>query len=68
MSNVDTNKPSKPTHSAYVVKESSKGGKSFWTRIGSAWQHNDQNGFNIQLEAIPLDGRVTLRVNDDKQS
>ena len=64
----ESSKGSKPTHSAYVVKESSTGGKSFWNRIGSAWKHKDGDGFNIQLECIPLDGRITLRVNDEKKS
>jgi hypothetical protein len=44
-----------------------RGDKSYWTRIGSAWQHADQNGFNIQLECLPIDGRITLRVASDKK-
>src|ERR1035441_3685448 len=32
---------------------------SVWpSRIGSAWPRADGNGFNIQLETVPLDGRV----------
>jgi len=27
-------------------------------RIGSTWAHADGNGFNIQLETVPLDGRA----------
>ena len=50
-----------PSHIAYQVRDR-EGKKSFWTRIGSAWQHADGKGFNVQLEAVPLDGRVTLRV------
>jgi len=50
----------KPSHSAYQVRDSANG-KSFWTRIGSAWAHADNNGFNIQLDCVPLDGRITLR-------
>lgn len=51
-----------PTHIAYQVREGREKGKSYWTRIGAAWPHNDGEGFNIQLECVPLDGRVTLRV------
>lgn len=51
-----------PTHIAYQVRESQGGGKGFWTRIGSAWAHRDGKGFNLQLDAVPLDGRVSLRV------
>ena len=50
-----------PSHVAYQVRET-KDGKSFWTRIGSAWAHGDGQGFNLQLDAVPLDGAVTLRV------
>ena len=52
-----------PSHVVYQVRDSSKGkGKGFWTRIGAAWAHNDGQGFNVQLESVPLDGRITLRV------
>jgi len=50
-----------PSHIAYQVRDRD-GGKGFWTRIGSAWAHKDGNGFNIQIEVVPLDGRITLRV------
>ena len=54
-----------PTHIAYHVRNR-EGGKGFWTRIGSAWPHKDGNGFNIQLETTPHDGRITLRVASEK--
>lgn len=53
-----------PTHIAYQVRDR-EGGKGFWTRIGAAWAHADGNGFNIQIECVPLDGRITLRVATD---
>ena len=55
-----------PSHVAYQVRDR-EGGKSFWTRIGAAWAHADGNGFNIQLESVPLDGRITLRVVSEKK-
>lgn len=55
-----------PSHVAYQVRDG-KGGKSFWTRIGAAWAHGDGQGFNVQLESVPLDGRITLRVASDKK-
>jgi hypothetical protein len=54
-----------PTHIAYHVRDGKD--KGFFTRIGAAWPHKDGNGFNIQLEVVPLDGRVTLRVATDKK-
>lgn len=56
-----------PTHVAYHVRDADSG-KSFWTRIGSAWPHADGKGFNIQVETLPLDGRITLRVPSDKRT
>lgn len=54
-----------PSHFAYNVRNR-EGGDSYWTRIGSAWAHADNNGFNIQLETVPLDGRITLRIASEK--
>jgi hypothetical protein len=58
--------PNKPSHIAYHVRDIADG-KSFWTRIGSAWAHQDGKGFNIQLDVAPLDGRISLRVATEKQ-
>lgn len=51
-----------PDFVAFNVREGKDGGKGFWTRIGAAWAHADGKGFNLQIEAVPLDGRITLRV------
>jgi hypothetical protein len=59
--------PKTPSHIAYHVRDR-EGSKGFWTRIGSAWAHADGKGFNIQLDCVvPLDGRITLRVESDKK-
>jgi hypothetical protein len=49
----------KPALIAYTVKER-EGQKPFWTRIGAAWPHQTGPGFTIQLDALPLDGRIVL--------
>jgi hypothetical protein len=54
-----------PTHVAFQVKNR-EGKKAIWTRIGSAWQHSDGQGFNIQLDANPIDGKITLRIPTEK--
>ena len=54
-----------PSHIAYHVKDGNSG-KGYWTRIGAAWAHADGNGFNIQIDVIPLDGQIKLRVASDK--
>lgn len=55
------NSPKTPSHFAYQVRDR-EGQKGFFTRIGAAWPHGDGKGFNIQLDAVPLDGRITLRL------
>jgi hypothetical protein len=69
MTDTNTNKETSnkaPSHVAYNVREV-EGRKSFWTRIGSAWAHADGKGFNVQIECVPLDGRITLRVASEKK-
>jgi hypothetical protein len=64
MSNTDetqTKTSKSPSHVVYQVRDR-EGAKGFFTRIGAAWPHKDGKGFNIQIDAIPLDGRLTLRV------
>ena len=67
MTDTSTTSPTgkQPSHIAYQVRDR-EGRKGIWTRIGSAWPHADGKGMNIQLEAVPLDGRITLRVLSEK--
>lgn len=55
-----------PTHIAYSVRDR-EGKKGFFTRIGAVWPHSDGAGFTVQLDCVPLDGRITLRVATEKK-
>jgi len=55
-----------PTHIAYQVR-GKQGEKSYFTRIGAAWPNKSGNGFRIQLDAVPLDGRFTVIAATEKQ-
>ena len=55
-----------PSYIAYQVRDR-EGQKGFWTRIGAAFAHADGKGFTIQVDAVPLDGRTSLRVPTDKK-
>ena len=35
--------------------------KPFWLNIGVAFMHKDDQGLNIILQALPLDGKLVLR-------
>jgi hypothetical protein len=49
-----------PALIAYHVTE--RGEKSYWTRIGAAWDHEDAKGLTVQLELAPVaGGRIVLR-------
>ncbi|MCI0536989.1 MAG: hypothetical protein L0Z50_17375 [Verrucomicrobiales bacterium] len=44
----------------HVVQKSED--KSFWTRIGAAWDHEDGKGLTLQLDLVPVTGgRIVLR-------
>ena len=61
----------KPTHRAFIVKKfNDKEGteKSRWLDIGSVWTHRDGKGFDVNLEAVPLDGRIVIRLDEPKSS
>lgn len=53
---------SKPTFIVYSVRDRGKGKNPFWVRLGGAWpfEKNGKTGFTIQLDALPLDGRIVL--------
>lgn len=60
------NGTNKPSHVAYQVRDGKS--DSFWTRIGVAWPSRDGKGFVLQLNAVPLDGKIVLRVPDPKDA
>ena len=51
--------PKLPDFIAYHVL--TKGEKTFWNRVGASWLHHDGNGMSLQLETLPMDGRIVLR-------
>ena len=56
----------RPTHVAYRVKEREHK-ESEWRPIGVAWTHDDINVINIRICLQSLDGRITLRVIEEKE-
>ena len=73
----DQNKPTpsnqgaagrKPALYGYTVRPIGNGTKSNWSKIAAAWAHKDGEGYDIQFDALPVDGRLVLRtVKDDQQ-
>ena len=57
-----------PNYTAYTVHKR-EGKDDFWIAIGAAFMHQDGDGYNIVLQALPLDGKIVLRLpktSDDK--
>ena len=56
----DKEQPRQPTHRAYSVIRR-EGQDDFWLNIGLVFPHKDGNGYNIMLQAFPLDGKIVCR-------
>jgi len=54
------------THRAYTVIKR-EGQDDFWLAIGAAFAHQDGDGFNIVLQALPIDGKIVLRQPKEDQ-
>lgn len=46
---------------AYTVIKR-EGQDDFWLPIGAAFMHQDGDGYNVVLQALPIDGKVVLRL------
>ncbi len=49
-----------PSHRAYSVIRR-EGQDDYWLNIGLVFPHKDGTGFNIMLQALPLDGKIVCR-------
>ena len=61
----DNRQPSRPSHIAYQVNEGQEG-KSYFNRVGAAFAHRDGQGYNVVLDAVPMNGHVTLRTPQER--
>ena len=52
--------PPAPTHRVYTVIKRD-GQDDYWLNIGLAFPHKDGKGFNVVLQALPLDGKIVCR-------
>jgi len=53
----------------FVVEDYTKDGeeKANWIRLGVAFENKDGKGFNLQLTAIPVSGKLVMRLHEPKQ-
>jgi hypothetical protein len=46
----------RPSHHLRAVRKTDDG-KGYWTRIGAAWQHADEDGMSLKFELLPIAGQ-----------
>lgn len=51
---------SDPVLIAYTAKRARDGKRTFWTRIGRAYPHEQGAGLTVVLDALPVGGRIVL--------
>ena len=51
----------KPAFNVYVVDDRGDDQDAFWLKVGAAFPHKDDKGFNLILQALPPSGRLVLR-------
>jgi hypothetical protein len=54
-----------PMYRAYTIVEREKD-VPFWLNIGIAFPHKDTKGLNIMLQALPLNGKLVLRLFEEE--
>ncbi|WP_066703627.1 hypothetical protein [Sphingobium amiense] len=65
MTDINQNRPgNQPSHRLYTVN--GDGENARWTDIGVAFEIRDRKGFTLCLNALPLNGRVVMRIADTK--
>jgi hypothetical protein len=47
-----------PAFNVFTVIDRGRNRKAFWLKIGAAWPHESGKGFNVNLDALPIDGKI----------
>ena len=55
----------KPSYNAYTVIKR-EGKDDFWLKLGVCFAHEDGEGFNLLLNALPTDAKLVLRTYKEK--
>lgn len=54
--------PNKPAYEVFTVLERGEGKKNFWLKVGAVWPNKDGTSYSLNLDAMPLNGRLQLRL------
>ena len=61
----------RPTYHAFTVRKYKKEDGSddaFWTKIGVVFAHKDGKGYDVVLDCLPVDGRISIREPKEKSA
>ena len=62
----NTSRNLKPYLLGYTVRSADESGRAYCSKVAIAWAHKDGQGYNVQMDALPVDGKLVLRtVSDD---
>jgi hypothetical protein len=50
----------RPTFNVFTVVDRGQNKKPFWIKIGAAWEHEAGRGYNVTLDALPVNGKLIL--------
>ncbi len=64
--NENPNEKSRPTHTIYKVMGDGPAAK--WIKVGAAFPHKDRKGLALVFDGIPVEGRIALRVNRERET
>lgn len=66
--NADSNATTANRPGFRLYSVTGEGDAARWTDIGVAWATRDGKGFTLNLNALPLNGRVVMRENTKKEA
>ena len=52
----------KPAFTAFTVTKRGDDKDDWWTPIGAAFPHQNGEGYNVVLQALPINGKIVLRL------
>jgi hypothetical protein len=61
----------KPIYHAFSVRKYKKEDGSddaYWTKIGVVFAHKDGKGYDVVLDCLPVDGRISIREPREKSA
>ncbi len=56
-----------PALVAYAVEDAREGRKAYWTKIGRLFPQKDGKGYDLLLNALPINNRIVIRQEQPRE-